>query len=198
MAKYMSDLTKRMKPIIAPLKKREEQRAIKAALAHIASAGSYNANQRIRVFGSELLVEKPPQRDALPERLIRILVADYTAKQIHAVTADSRGKVVSSKVLHGFQPAFHTDEVREARDIAERDERMAHAAGLSGIFAGAFVPHAAAETGDRLIGLHYLVATEDGGAKPIATVVVNLYEDKMTSFRDDSSIGDDKPTMRRQ
>jgi len=167
------------------LTERDEQLAIKAALAHLSIDFEHEPNRRIRVFGSELRIEKPPKREALPNRLIRVLVADYDNRQIHDVTVDGSGSIVHSEVLSPHQPAFHDEEIREAREIAERDERIARLVKLKGFFVGAFAPHADAKKSRREIGLHYLVATGDGQARPLATISVDLYEQKIIRFRDD-------------
>lgn len=189
MPTYTSELTQRLKPVLASLKKREERRAVKAALAHVTVDTGPGEQPRVRVLGSELHVEKPPKPDGLPERMIRVLVVDYGNRRIHDVKVDSRGSVAKGEVLRGRQPAFHPDEVRDAREIAERDERVAPLAKLDGSFAGAFAPHGSTEAGARLVGLRYLQATGDGGARPLATVSVDLFEGELKTFMDDTDTG---------
>jgi Cu2+-containing amine oxidase len=183
---YMSDLTKNLEPVLTPLAERKEQLSIKAALAHLSIDLEQEPNRRVRVFGSELRIEKPPERETVPKRLIRVIVADYDNRQIHDVTVDSNGSIANCEVLARHQPAFHDEEVREAREIAERDERIANLAKLRGSFVGAFAPHADSEKSRRVVGLHYLVATGDGQARPLATISVDLYEQEIVHFRDDT------------
>ena len=192
MQAVMSDLTRRLKTVLAPLRRSEERQAIKAAVAY---ATEENANQdqfRYRVLGAELSIEKPPKRGAVPQRLIRVLIADYSAQRILDISVDHKGKVMQSEVLSGQQPAFHPDEIREAREIAERDRRVASAAKQAGAFASAFAADLGRESGRRTVGLHYLAAIQSGGARPLVTVAVDLCGGEIVAFRDDRGASDKK------
>jgi hypothetical protein len=193
MASEMSDLTRRLRPILAPMRRREERQAIKAALAQVSRDYGPGTKPRVRALGAEIHIDKPREREALPERLIRVLVADYGNNRIFDVRVGGDGQVVSSETVNGYQPAFHHDEIREAREIAERDERVANLARMPGSFAGYFLSDLAGDSGRRLVGLHYLATTEDGGAKPLATVVVDLYDNEIVSFSDDGMFGGGAP-----
>ena len=190
MEALMSDLTKRLKTVIAPLKRSEERQAVRVAVTHV-TAGS-EGRLRYRVLGTELNIEKPPKRGAVPQRLIRVLIADYSGQCIHEISVDHQGRVVQSEVLHGQQPPFHPDEIREAKEIAERDRRVARTAKQAGAFASAFPSELGRDSGRRTVGLHYLAATRSGGARPLVTVAVDLCGGEIVAFRDDGGASDKK------
>ena len=190
MQAVMSDLTKHLKTVLAPLRRSEERHAVRAAVAHV-TAGSAGP-LRYRVLGAELNIEKPPKRGAVPQRLIRVLIANYSGPCIHDISLTHQGKVMRSEVLRGQQPTFHPDEIREAREIAERDRRVASAAKQAGAFASAFASDLGRESGRRTIGLHYLAATRSGGARPLVTVAVDLCGAEIVAFRDDRVRSDKK------
>lgn len=181
----MSSLTRRLVPVLAPLGKKEERRAIKAALDWMAVDLSGLKETRFRLLGAELRIDKPPTPRGVPRRLVRVLIADYTNRRNVDVTVDAEGRVLNGSTLHRFQPAFHAEEIGEARDIAEHDSRVASVVRRRGAFPVPFAPGHGTEPGPRAVGLHYLVATRGGGAAPLATVVVDLYEQSVSSFEDE-------------
>jgi hypothetical protein len=187
----MSDLTRRLKPVLAPLSKKEERRAVNAATEHFTAEIGRQADLRYRILSTEIRIEKPPKRGAVPERLVRVLIADYTNQRNLEISINGKGKVVQSEVLRGLQPAFHPDEIQEAKEFAQRDQRVARLAKTTGAFAGAFASDLAHERGRRLVGLHYLAAEKGGTAKPLATVVVDLATGEIVDFRDDKAEGGD-------
>jgi hypothetical protein len=186
----MSELTRRLKEVLTPLSKAEERQAIKSAVAHMtAEIGSGDAF-RYRVLGAELKIEKPSKRRGVPQRLIRTLIADYSNQRNMDISVTPEGKVIQSGILHGLQPAFHPDEIMAAKKIAERDQRMARLAKVTGSFASAFATDLSVEHGRRLVGLHYLSASKSGAVKPLATVIVDLYSNDIVHFRNDKAEGD--------
>lgn len=181
----MSSLTTRLAPVLGPLGKKEERRAIKAALDWLAVDLSGLEEARFRVLGAELRIDKAPRPRGVARRLVRVLIADYTNRRNVDVTVDAEGRVLKGLAFHGFQPAFHGEEIGEARDIAEHDPRVAGLVKRRGAFPLPFAPGHGTEPGPRAVGLHYLVATRGGGAVPLATVVVDLYEQAVASFEDE-------------
>lgn len=189
MKSEMSELTRRLKPVLASLSKKEERRAVKAATEHFVAETGRTADIRYRILSTEIRIEKPPKRGAMPERLIRVLIADYTNQRNLDISVNAKGEVVQSEALRGLQPAFHPDEIREAKEFAQRDRRVARLAKTTGSFAGAFASDLSLERGRRMVGLHYLAATKDGAARPLATVVVDLASGEVIDFRDDKAEG---------
>ena len=181
----MSDLTQRLKPVLAPLSKKEERQAVKTAVEHLTAEIGSEHDLRYRILGAEIRIEKPPGRGEVPERLIRVLIADYSNQRNLDISVNHRGKVVTSEVLRGLQPAFHPDEIQEAKKFAERDKRVARLAKMPGSFASAFASDLALERGRRLVGLHYLAAAKSGEVKPLATLVVDLASTEIVDFRHD-------------
>ena len=181
--KYMSDLTRTYKKVLAPLGKTEERRALRAAVEWMTAQAGNARDLRYRVLGAELRIEKPRRREEVPPRWIQVLIADYTNRRNLRVTVDSEGGVVEGGELGGLQPAFHADEVREAREIAEGDRRVKRWAKTKGAFAGAFAPVADREN-RRLVGLRYLAAGKEDQSRPLGTVVVDLYGREIVGFTD--------------
>jgi hypothetical protein len=185
----MSDLTRKLKPVLVPLSKKEERQAVKSAVEHLIAEIGSGHDLRYRILGAEIRIEKPPRRGDVPERLIRVLIADYSNQRNLDISVNHKGKVVQSEVLRGLQPAFHPDEIQEAKEFAERDKRVARLAKMSGSFASAFASDLALERGRRLVGLHYLAAAKSGEVKPLATLVVDLASGEIVDFRDDKVEG---------
>jgi len=185
----MSSLTRQMQSVIAPLSGGEERKAIRAAVTQLLTEIGRSNEARYRVLGAEISIDKPLRRGTVPQRLIQVLVVDYGNRQNLQYLIDSGGKVIERTVL-GFQPAFHRDEIKEARAIAERDPRVAEFARTRGLFAGAFAPESSHEHGQatRRVGLRYLVTRRGALPRPVAVVVVDLYEQKLVSF--ESSVSD--------
>lgn len=188
MKSCMSDLTRKYRRVLAPLGKAEERRALRAAVGWMTAQAGNARDLRYRVLGAELRIEKPRRREEVPPRWIEVLIADYTHRRNLQVTIDSEGSVVEGGALAGLQPAFHADEVREAREIAERDPRVKRWAKAKRSFAGAFAPNADREN-RRLVGLRYLAAEKEGQARPLGTVVVDLYGGEIVDLRDYTTQG---------
>jgi|SRR5215216_623530 len=183
MKSYMSDLTRAYKRVLAPVGKAEERRALRAAVDWMTAQAGNARDLRYRVLGAELRIEKPRRREEVPPRWIQVLIADYTNRRNLQVTLDSEGSVVEGGELGGLQPAFHADEVGEAREIAERDPRVKRWARTKGSFAGAFAPDADREN-RRLVGLRYLAEEKEDQARPLGTVVVDLYGRELVDLTD--------------
>jgi hypothetical protein len=188
MKSYMSDLTREYKRVLAPMGKTEERRAVRAAVEWMAAQAGNARDLRYRVLGAEIRIEKPQRPKEVPPRWIRVLIADYTHRRNLQVTIDSEGSVMEGGDLAGLQPAFHMDEVQEAREIAERDPRVKRWAKARRSFAGAFAPNADREN-RRLVGLRYLAAEKEGQAKPLGTVVVDLYGSEIVDLREYTTRG---------
>ena len=178
MKSNMSVLTRKLRSVLRPLSRAEERRAIQAALQYYQSESS-DASARFRVLGAELRLDKPPKRGGIPPRLIQVLLVDYTHKRNLDFSVDAKGKVVRSGDL-GFQPAFHAEEVREARELADSDERLVRILKKRGAFVSAFAPGSATDKESRLLGLRYVVPSKNGVAH-LASAVINLSEGRLLS-----------------
>jgi hypothetical protein len=183
MKSYMSDLTRRLRKVIAPLSKAEEHRILKSVTTHMTKNYKGETEARFRVLGIELSIDKPPKRESIPQRLIRVLVADYRNKQNLEFILDTIGKIVKAEKYTGFQPAFHEDEIREARTIAKRDSRLAHVAKRRGFFVSDFAPETVPENSFRIVGLsYYLLKAKDKSFQQLARVLVDLSEQRVVSL----------------
>jgi Cu2+-containing amine oxidase len=170
----MSNETKRLKAVIGPLSKREERQAIKAVIDRLHADLEQGQTPRFRVLGAELQIEKPPKRQAVPQRQIRVLVADYDKKQNLDIVVDRQGKILRMEPYRGFQPAFHAEEITEARTIADSDHRMARLAKQRGVCVSAFGPAQIVPQSSRLVGLRCALLPKSEAASFLASVVVDL------------------------
>src|SRR6266851_5969376 len=102
----MSELTRALASVIAPLKKKEEDTAIKATRSHL----SKELSDRFRIFGAELRIDKPPKPGTAPHRTVCVLVVDYGRRRNLEVLVDTSGKVVRVDDLRGAQPAYTSEE----------------------------------------------------------------------------------------
>jgi hypothetical protein len=170
----MSELTKRLVSVIAPLKKKEGHAAIEAARAHIAK----DLSDHFRIFGAELRIDKPQQPRKAPVRMIGVLVIDYGNRRNFEVLVGAGGKVVRVDDLRGAQPAYTSEEINEARKIAEQDGTVARFAKMKGVFVSDFGPERASDNA-RWIGLRYAVLGRARSAGLLAHAVVDLSARKL-------------------
>jgi hypothetical protein len=176
----MSKQTRRLVPAIAHLKAREERAAVKAAHAHLLE----ELSDRFRIFGAELRIDKPEKSGAVPQRMIAVLVVDYGKRRNLVALVDAKGKVVKVEDLRGAQPAYISEEIAEAREIAEQDARVARVAKRKTSFVSEFGPERASDNA-RLIGLRYFVAAGKGRARPgLARAVVDLSARRLVEFQE--------------
>lgn len=169
----MSQLTRRLASIIAPMKKSEERTAIEAARAYVGK----DLSDRFRVFGADLRIEKPPEPRKAPTRMIGVLVVDYGNRRNLEVLVGPGGKIVRVDDLRG-QPAYTSEEIDEARSIAEQDGRVARFAKTKGVFVSDFGPERASDNARR-IGLRYAVLGKGRFAGLLAHAVVDLSARKL-------------------
>ena len=177
----MSDLTRRMQKVIVPLSKTEERRAIKAIVTYMTKQYQSGIQPHFRIIALEIVIEKPPMPESVPQRAIRILVADYGNKHNIDFVLDSAGKIIKVGEYRGLQPAFHDEEIKEARYIAQKDNRVARLAKMRGLLVNEFAPETISESNSRLIGLHYALAKKNIGLKLLARVIVDLSENRIIS-----------------
>jgi hypothetical protein len=175
-----SEATRRLRRLIAPLSPAEERQATEAAVAYIKSEAG--AEVRFRVLGAELSIDKPANPEELPMRLIRVLAVDYDRQRHLDFTVSTRGRIVQVTDYPGTQPAFHNDEIREARDITESDEQVARVVQGQDTVASPFVPMRDAADRNRLIGLHYAAIRRSQPARFLGSAVVDLTAHRLVSF----------------
>src|SRR6266699_6532455 len=195
MVSNMSEMTRHLEPVIAPLSEEEEQRAIKAVVDYLTEELGSEAKPHFRVLGAELRIDKPPRPEVVPLRLIRVLVADYDRKRNLDFVVDATGKIVRVEEYPG-QPAFSLDEMKEAREIAERDKQVARFAKMRGSFVSEFGPALVSEQGDRLIGLRYAVTKKNQPTRLLVSVVVDLNERELVSIEFAPVGGDNHGSIR--
>ncbi len=181
----MSEATRRLLPLIAPLTAKELKVSAEAAKKHFKK----ELSERHIIFSPELRVEKPGRPDREPARAIAVLALDYIQHKTMEVLLDTRGKVLRSTVIEGYQPAFTTDEIKEARRIAEADGVVAMIAAIKGVFVSPFGPHQEGAQGPRQVGLHYAVREGKRQARLLGDAVVNLSTGKLVGFEQEPPAG---------
>jgi hypothetical protein len=179
----MSELTRALVDVIRPITDGEERAATEAALKLL----SNELSQRHRVYGVELRITKTGQT-ATPPRYFAVVIGDYDKWRTLEVVVDSTGKLVSKTDLTGFQPQIVSDEVTEARKIAETQPIIAGLARAPGGFVQPFGPHTEDAPQRRLVGLRYC-AVASAGPRVLAEVEVDLARQKLIRFEDIEVIG---------
>lgn len=183
MASEMSKRTLALGDAIRPITDAEERAATDAALRLL----SNELSPRRRAFGVELLIPKTEQATT-PPRYFTVVIADYDKRRTLEVVVDSAGKLISKIDLTGFQPPIVSDEVAEARKIAEAQPIIAAIASVPGGFVQAFGPHAEEAPQRRLVGLRY-GAMASTGPRALAEVEVDLSRQKLIRFEDIEDLG---------
>jgi hypothetical protein len=172
-SRTMAPDTRRMRRIIAPLSARQAHAAGKTVVERLISGRADHARPP-RVLGVELRVDKPARQGDLPQRRIRVVVADYASGRVVDVTVDERYRMVEETHYRGVQPAFVSDEVDEARELVEADPRVAQATARQRFFIESFSPPTTHQRGSRTIGLRYVATRARRGADILAEAVVDL------------------------
>ena len=180
-----SPLTLALGDAIRPITDREERAATDAALKVLGN----ELSQRRRVYAVELRIPKT-EPSAKPHRCFSVVIGDYEKRRTWEVVVDSAGKLVSRTDLTGFQPPIVSDEVAEARKIAEAQPIIASLAKAPGGFVQAFGPHAEDAPERRLVGLRY-GAVDSAGPRALAEVEVDLSRQKLIRFEDIEAVGRD-------
>ncbi len=177
MKKEMSKLTRDLASVILPLKAKEERAAIEAAKARVAK----ELSDHYRILGAELRIDKPSSPASAPLRMVGVLIVDYGHRRNFEVLVDGRGKPLRVVDLHGAQPAYTNDEIREARGIAEQDSRIARIAKMKGSFVSEFGPERAIDNARR-IGLRYARVDKGRAGRVLAQAIVDLSARKVVHF----------------
>ena len=176
----MSIQTKKLMKNLAPLRKREEQSALKLAVAHLTTYTDRTEGSHYVVLGSELAIGRPGKTGAISNRRIRLLIADYGARRNIEVLVET-GKVVESRSLP-YQPAFHPDEIANARALAERDPRATRLIKRRSVIVEAASSERPSHS--RLMTLRYAIAPQGKPASFLATVVVDLWARKVVAVKE--------------
>src|SRR5262245_27910799 len=178
--------SRKVATVISPLGKREESRAVATALAHVEEGYGPIQKARLRVLGAELALRKAPNPQSLPERMVRVVIADYSGRQILQVLLDGKGRVIESKTLH-YQVVRQPDEIAEARSIAVRDQRVRDLIRGRKCFVALFNPNISVEQGTRLVGLRY--GQMKGGGPPtfLGAAIVDLSTQEVRAFTQEST-----------
>jgi hypothetical protein len=171
--------TRRHARLLAPLHKREEQRAIRAAVQRFNAELPDGQQARYRVLGAELLVEKPEVPSKPPNRFVEVLIVDYPGRRNLQFLVQERGQVARVATIEG-QPPFHEEEIQEALRIAGSDPRVAAVRRRRGLFVSAHVPPRSPATGGRVIQLHYVLAVKQR-YESAASVLVDLSDRRVLS-----------------
>jgi hypothetical protein len=178
MKSEMSQLTRELASVIAPLRAKEERAAIDAAKAHVAK----DLSDHYRILGAELRIDKPSAGGKV-QRTLGVLILDYGNRRNLEVLLDTTGKVVRTVDLRGAQPAYSREEIEEAREIAEQDSRLARFAKMKGSFVSEFGPERTADN-SRRIGLRYARVDKVRVSGVLAHAVVDLSVRKLVHFEE--------------
>jgi hypothetical protein len=179
MKSEMSDLTRKMSKVIVPLGRKEELAAIKAAKFHAAE----RLSEHYRILGAELRIDKPPVPKEVPRRLVGVMIVDYGNRRNFEVLVGEKGKIAQVVDLNGAQPAYTKEEIKEAREIAEKDKRVARFARMKGSFVSEFGPERAPDNARR-IGLRYAAVEKGRPGRVLARAVVDLSAQKLVDFEE--------------
>jgi hypothetical protein len=174
----MSRLTRRLVDTAAPLAPDEQQRAIAAAIAHLGGD--------LSVYGAEVRIDKPTQRNAKSHRRIAVRLGDPGANTVHEILVDTAGTVVGAARHEGVVVPFTATEIDRAIAIAESDPAVAHLARRKGVMRAPFYPSAHAHNrhkppGGRRVGFHFLSAANPRRVHPLLSVVVDLSDAQIDS-----------------
>ena len=178
MKSEMSELTRKLVPVIRPLKAKEEQAAIEAAKTHVAK----ELSDHYRVLGAELRIDKPSDGGKV-QRMLGVLILDYGNRRNFEVLVDGTGRVDRIVDLRGAQPAYTSEEIKEARAIAEQDSRVARIAHTKGSFVSEFGPEHASDNARR-IGLRYAVVEKRQIPRVLAHAIVDMSARKLVHLEE--------------
>ena len=176
----MSAATISLLKVIKPLTAKEEHTAVAAAVEYL----SRELSSRYQVFPAELRIEKPPKPRAVPKRTIAVLIFDYDNRRTTEVLLSALGRSLRRTDLTGFQPAFLGTEISQAREIAERDARVAQVIRARGVFASAFGADRDGEPGARIVGLRYAAVDRRHVLRLLGEAIVDLSKQELVNFVD--------------
>ena len=180
----MSIQTKKLMKILSPLGIREEQNAVKVAVAHLTTYADGPEGSRHLVLGSEVAIARPGKPGAVSNRRIRLLISDYGARRNVEVLVET-GKVVESGLL-SYQPAFHPDEVAKAKELAEGDPSVARLIKRRGLVVDVASPEKPSRS--RVISVRYAIAPQGKPASFLVTVAVDLWASKVIGVKEGGPI----------
>jgi hypothetical protein len=170
-AMEMSELTERVRRILAPLTEAEERRAIEVALA----SGTHRLDDPV-VRGVELAVNKPGRRGEAPSRHVRVVLTGRNRALAHEFLLDSNGAITGERRLGPINFPYTSEEIEQARAVAVRDDHVARQLVDRAYGLGTFGP-STDEPGHRLVGLHFVDVTDPNIPQPIVSAVVDLATD---------------------
>jgi hypothetical protein len=173
----MSESTRKIAKLVLPLRRREELAAIEAGKAHVAK----DLSDHYRILGAELRIDKPSDPRKVPIRTVSVVIVDYGNRRNCQVLVRRNGQVLRVIDLNGAQPGFTTEEVEEAREIGEQDERVARFAKMKGSFVSEFGPERAPNNA-RQIGLRYAVVAKGRVPRVLARTIIDLSARKLVQF----------------
>jgi hypothetical protein len=176
----MSEATRALLPLLDPLSAADEHRAIESAQHHLRD----ELSQRYRLFPPVVRISKPKNPGDKSRRTIVVLIVDYERRKTLEVTVGNDGTVERIDDLGAYQPPFLLDEIKEAREIAERTGGFGPLLQRTGIFVQPFVPERPQAQGGRRVGLRYRAPEEDGSASVLLEAVVNLSDRRLTRFEE--------------
>ncbi len=171
-----SAFTQKMTNVLKPLARAESTRAVKAAVRYLEPELVRDGKSRFRVLGAELSVTRPKDRTVIPKRQVEVLVVDYLNRR-HVRVVVERGRVVEVRTLD-YQPAIHDEEVTEATELAATVPELRKFARRKGVFVSPYT-FSRCEPGERRFGLYYLSPGRDGLAEILASVEVDLVEERV-------------------
>jgi hypothetical protein len=110
-----------------------------------------------------------------------VVIVDHGNRRNCQVLVRRNGQVLRVIDLNGAQPGFTTEEVEEAREIGEQDERVARFAKMKGSFVSEFGPERAPNNA-RQIGLRYAVVAKGRVPRVLARTIIDLSARKLVQF----------------
>jgi hypothetical protein len=180
MSSPVSTFTRRLSKVLKPLARAESTKAVKAVIRYLEPELVREGTSRFRVLGAELAITRPKSRETIPPRQIEVIVIDYLNRRHMRVVVEQE-KVIEVRTLD-YQPAFSSDEIQEASNLAAAVPELKKLARQKGVFVSPYAP-GQRKPGERQIGLYYLSTGRDDLAAIIAAAEVDLVEQKVMAIR---------------
>jgi hypothetical protein len=104
--------------VLAPVDPGEAETAIRAALEAVGVAPN-----RARVYPPTLRIEKPPERNGAPTRMVWVRIRDRDRRLVHEVTVHE-GSVIDHVESDEASPPFSDEERDEATQVLSAQSRF--------------------------------------------------------------------------
>lgn len=167
--------------VLTPLDPDEAATATRVAIEVVLRDGTVQ-QERTRVFGPALRIEKPRQRGGAPTRLVWVRIRDRDRGVIHDVSVKD-GAVVEHLIDANANPPISAEERAEALQVISNDPELNRLVNRGDIEIEWFNPGAQGE--GRLLGARFVRVEDHRVVETIAHVVVELDKGALHLGRDE-------------